>query len=151
MGLGALRRQRQNPGQRLFGRGDLFSYAWVLEASLGILPTLTLQTYNRLLYSTAHHTEFFVLADPRTLVPTDPTPYFGVVDQALTSLISNSVLRWEYLPGAYLSIAHTHRTTFAEGGMAVRFEPGRGFSNLSATGATKEDIVFVKLVHLFSL
>jgi hypothetical protein len=142
---------RSSSDEPVFGRADLFSYAWVLEATLGILPTLTLQTYNRLLYSTAHHTEFFLLADPRTLVPTDPTPYFGVVDQALTSLISNSILRWEYLPGAYLSVAHTHRTTFDEGGMEVRFEPGRGFSNLSTTGATKEDIIIVKLVHLFSL
>lgn len=142
---------RSADDEPVFGRGDLFSYTGVLRATLGILPTLTLQTFNQLLYSTAHHTDFFILTDPRTLVPTDPTPYFGVVDQALTSLISNSILRWEYIPGSFLFVAYTHRTTLSEGGMEVRFDPRRGFTNLAAMGARNEDIVFVKLVHLFSL
>lgn len=135
----------------VFGRGQLHSYTAVLRATLGILPTLTLQTYNQLLYSTAHHTEFFILTAPSVLVPTDPTPYFGVVDQALTSLISNSILRWEYLPGSFLFVAYTHRTTLSENGMEVKFDPRRGFTNLAAMRAGNEDIVFVKLVHLFSL
>ena len=142
---------RSAADEPVFGRGDLFSYTLVLRATLGILPTLTLQSFNQLLYSTAHHDEFFILTDPQTLVPTDPTPYLGLVDQALTSLISNSILRWEYLPGSFLFVAYTHRTTLSEGGMEVRFEPKNGFTNLRASGAANEDVIFVKLVHLFSL
>ncbi len=142
---------RSADDEPVFGRGDLFSYTAMLRATLGILPTLTLQSFNQLLYSTAHHTSFFILTDPQTLVPTDPTPYMGVVDQALTSLISNSILRWEYLPGSFLFIAYTHRTSLSEGGMEVRFNPRLGLTNLGAMGAANEDVVFVKLVHLFSL
>ena len=138
-------------GEAVFGRATLLSYTGVLRGTIGILPTLTLQTFNQLYYSTAHHTEFFILTAPDTLVPTDPAPYAGVVDQALTSLISNSILRWEYIPGSFLFVAYTHRTTFSEGGMTVKFEPGKGFSNLGLSGAANEDIAFVKLVHLFSL
>ena len=138
-------------GEPVFGRGDLFSYTGVIRATLGILPTLTLQTFNQLLYSTAHHTDFFILTAPDTLVPTDPGPYYGVVDQALTSLISNSILRWEYMPGSFLFVAYTHRTTLSQGGMEVKFNPRLGFTNLGSSGAANEDIAFVKLVHLFSL
>ncbi len=142
---------RNAADEPIFGTGDLFSYTLMLRATLGILPTLTLQSFNQLLYSTAHHSEFFILTDPQTLVPTDPTPYLGFVDQALTSLISNSILRWEYLPGSFLFVAYTHRTTLSEGGMEVRFVPKNGFTNLRASGAANEDVIFVKLVHLFSL
>jgi hypothetical protein len=138
-------------GEPVFARGTLLSYTGVLRGTLGILPTLTLQSFNQLYYATAHHTDFFILTAPEVLVATDPTPYAGIVDQALTSLISNSILRWEYRPGSFLFVAYTHRTSFSEGGMTVKFEPGRGFGNLVQTGAANEDIVFVKLVQLFSL
>lgn len=138
-------------GEPVFGRASVLSYTGVLRATIGILPTLTLQTFNQLYYLSAHHTEFFILTAPDTLVPTDPAPYTGVVDQALTSLISNSILRWEYMPGSFLFVAYTHRTSFSEGGMTVKFDPRRGFTNLGVPGAANEDIAFVKLVHLFSL
>ncbi|MEZ4450704.1 MAG: DUF5916 domain-containing protein [Nannocystaceae bacterium] len=138
-------------GDPVFGRGDLYSYTAVLRATLGILPTLTLQSFNQLLYSTAHHTEFFILTDPRTLAPTDPAPYYGVVDKSFTSLISNSILRWEYLPGSFLFVVYTHRTAVDDSGNPVQFSPRQGFTNLGVPGVGNEDIVFVKLVHLFSL
>lgn len=85
------------------------------------------------------------------LAATDAAPYFGVVDQGLSSFISNTILRWEYLPGSFLFVAYTHRTVLTEGGMRVTFRPGSGFSNLVAPGAQDEDIVFIKLQHLFGL
>lgn len=135
----------------VFARANVNSYTGVLRGTLGILPTLTLQTFNQLYYLAAHHTDFFILTAPSVLVPTDPRPYAGVVDQALSSFISNTILRWEYLPGSFLFVAYTHRTTLSEGGMTVKFRPGAGFSNLVAPAAQNEDIVFVKLQHLFGL
>ena len=85
------------------------------------------------------------------LVGVDSAPYAGVVDQGLTSLISNTILRWEYIPGSFLFAAFTHRTALSENGMPVDFRPGSAFGNLAATGATHEDILFIKLVHLFAL
>lgn len=135
----------------VFGRAVINSYTGVLRGTLGILPNLTLQSFNQLYYLSAHHNDFFILTSPSVLMPTDPRPYSGVVDQALSSFISNTILRWEYLPGSFLFVAYTHRTTLSEGGMTVVFRPGAGFSNLLAPGAQNEDIVFVKLQHLFGL
>lgn len=137
--------------EAVFGRANVTSYTGVLRGTLGILPNLTLQTFNQLYYLSAHHTDFFILTAPNVLVPTDPTPYFGVVDQGLSSFISNSILRWEYRPGSFLFVAYTHRTTLTEGGMQVFFRPGAGFTNLAAPGAANEDILFIKLQHLFGL
>lgn len=136
-------------GEPVFGAADLISTEGTLRATLGILPTLTVQTYNQLLYSTAHHDDFFILEDPRTLVPTDPAPYQGEVDQSLTALTSNTIARWEYLPGSFLFLVYTHRTRLDGGGMRVKFSPELAFTNLTRAGAEDEDILFVKLVHLF--
>jgi hypothetical protein len=140
-------------GEPVFGRAKDISYTGVLRGTLGILPTLTLQSFNQLYYRSAHHDAFFILTAPNVLLPTDPTPYYGMVDQGLTSFISNSILRWEYLPGSFLFVVYTHRTSFTEGGGSgpVFFKAGSGFSNLIAYSAQDEDIVFIKLQHLFGL
>jgi len=135
----------------IFGLANVMSTEGTLGGTLGITPTLTLQTYNQLLYSTAHHDAFFVLEDPTTLVWTDPRPYEGAVDQSLTALTSNSILRWEYMPGSFLYAVYTHRTVLDAGGMVVTFRPGSAFSDLGADAAEHEDLIFVKLVHLFGL
>ncbi len=135
----------------VFGRARVNSYTGLLRGTLGILPTLTLQSFNQLYYLSAHHDDFFILTAPGVLAPTDAAPYYGVVDQGLSSFISNTILRWEYLPGSFLFVAYTHRTTLSEGGMPVTFRPGSGFRNLVAAGAANEDIVFLKLQHLFGL
>ena len=140
----------EQPG--LFARAEIVTLTGVLRGTIGVTPTLTIQTYNQLLYSTARHSDFFYLTAPDVLTPIpgpELGPYDGFVDQGLTSLISNSILRWEYLPGSFFYAAFTHRTTFSEGGMRVAFSPARGFTNLVADGALDEDILFVKLVHLF--
>lgn len=135
----------------IFGAADLISTNGTLRFTLGITPRLTIQGYNQLLYSTAHHDEFFELTAPDTLVPTNAAPYLGQVDQSLTALISNSILRWEYWPGAFAYLVYTHRTTFDGSSMLVRFNPSRTFTDLGRNAATHEDIVFLKLVHLFAL
>ncbi|MCA9716377.1 MAG: carbohydrate binding family 9 domain-containing protein [Myxococcales bacterium] len=136
----------------VFARGDIITMTTVLRGTIGILPTLTLQTYNQLLYTTARHDEFFYLTAPDVLVTlsrVQSAPYVGVVDQGLTSLISNSILRWEYTPGSFLFLAYTHRTALGEGGAPVAYRPGNQFANLVAPGARDEDILFVKMVYLF--
>ena len=137
--------------EAVFARARVNSYTGLIRGTLGILPTLTLQSFNQLYYLSAHHTDFFILTAPNVLAPTDAAPYFGVVDQGLSSFISNTILRWEYLPGSFLFVAYTHRTALSEGGMRVTFRPGSGFSNLVAPGAQNEDIIFIKLQHLFGL
>ncbi|HEY8377289.1 MAG TPA: DUF5916 domain-containing protein, partial [Nannocystis sp.] len=97
-------------GEPVFGRARRIEYAGVLRGTLGILPNLTLQTFNQLYFLSARHTEFFILESPDVLVPTNPAPYAGEVDQGLTSFISNSILRWEYRPGSFLFFVYTHRT-----------------------------------------
>jgi len=142
----------------VFGRAKVLSYTGVLRGTLGILPNLTLQSFNQLYYLSAHHDQFYILTAPNVLLPTDPAPYYGQVDQGLSSFISNSILRWEYLPGSFLFVVYTHRTAFTEGGASIApgggpifFRPGSGFSNLLATRAQDEDIIFIKLQHLFGL
>jgi hypothetical protein len=151
----ALERERwvgtNDDDEPVFGRADMLSTEGTLGGTLGITPTLTLQTFNQLLYSTAHHDAFFVLESPTTLVWTDPRPYEGYVDQSLTALTSNSILRWEYMPGSFLYAVYTHRTVLDAGGMVVTFRPGSAFSDLVADTAEHEDLIFVKLVHLFGL
>jgi hypothetical protein len=145
-------------GEPVFGRAKVISYTGVLRGTLGILPNLTLQSFNQLYYLSAHHDQFYILTAPNVLLPTDPTPYYGQVDQGLSSFISNSILRWEYLPGSFLFVVYTHRTSFSEGGAGttpgggpIFFRPGSGFSNLVAYRAQDEDIIFIKLQHLFGL
>lgn len=140
-------------GVPVFARARVVNLTGVLRATLGILPTLTLQTYNQLVYATARHNRFLELPEPDVLVPLNETqaaPYAGMVDQGLTSLISNTILRWEYLPGSFLFAVYTHRTVLSEGGM-VMFSGARGFTNLRHPDAQNEDIIFIKLVHLFGL
>lgn len=137
--------------QPIFGRARTARNNLDVRMTLGILPTLSISTWNQFLYVTAHHTDFFVLDDPQTLTPTDPAPWTGLVDQGLTSLVSNTILRWEYLPGSFVFLAYTHRTRLGEGGMRVDYVPGRWFTNLGREGAAREDTLFVKLVHLFTL
>jgi hypothetical protein len=133
----------------VFGAADVITTTALVRATIGISTRVALTTYNQLLYSTAHHDQFFILRDPQTLDPTDPAPYEGVVDQGLTSLVSNTILRWEYLPGSFFFLAFTHRTRLSENGMTIDYAPGKAFTNLGRSGVTHEDILFVKLVHLF--
>ncbi len=135
----------------VFARARVNSYTGVLRGTLGILPTLTLQSFNQLYHLSAHHTDFFILTAPDVLLPTAAGPYFGVVDQSLSSFISNTILRWEYLPGSFLFIAYTHRTALSAGGMPVTFRPGSGFRDLVTPAARHEDLIFIKLQHLFGL
>ena len=106
--------------------------------------------WNRLFYATATHDRFFELTDPSTLVPTDPTPWSDAVDIGTTSFISNAIFRWEYLPGSFMFLTYTHRSILDERG-AVTYSPSRMFSNLGGDGPSREDTVFLKVMHLFAL
>nr|WP_255216504.1 DUF5916 domain-containing protein [Pseudenhygromyxa sp. WMMC2535] len=133
----------------IFARATIMSTNLNLRGTLAITPRLSLTTYNQLLYSTAHHDEFFELRAPDELVLTDPDPWYGAVDQGLTSLTSNSILRWEYLPGSFLFVAYTHRTSLSESEGEIQYVALRGLTNLAADAAQHEDVLFVKLGYLF--
>jgi hypothetical protein len=133
----------------IFGAGNLITANFTLRGTIGFTPTLSLTSYNQMFHSTAAHTEFFVLSDPATLVSTDAAEWSGVVDQALSSLVSNSILRWEYRPGSFLFVAYTHRTNVPRGGMTVRYRPGDAWANIAASDARREDVFFVKLTRWF--
>ena len=90
------------------------------------------------------------MTEPDVLVPVaDPGDYEGVVDQGLTSLVSNTILSWEFLPGSFAFLAYTHRSVFSENGMQVDYMATRQFSNLLQENARHEDILFLKVSHLF--
>lgn len=137
--------------EAVFGRAYVTQYIGVLRGTLGILPNLTLQTFNQLYFLSARHTDFFILERPGTLVPTNPAPYAGEVDQGLTSFISNSILRWEYRPGSFLFFVYTHRTVLSDFSPRFSYRPLGGLANLVAPGVANEDILFLKLQHMFGL
>lgn len=133
----------------IFARATILTTNVRLRLTLAITPRLSLTSYNQLFYSTAHHYEFFELAAPDVIVPIARDPWFGEVDRGLTSLVSNSILRWEYLPGSFLFVAYTHRTVLSESDGVVEYRADKGFTNLVASGARHEDVLFVKLAYLF--
>lgn len=138
-------------GEPVFGRAYVVQYIGVLRGTLGLLPNLTLQSFNQLYFLSARHTDFFILTAPDTLVPTNPAPYINEVDQGLTSFISNSILRWEYRPGSFLFFVYTHRTVLSNFSPKFSYAPLGGLSNLVVPGVANEDILFVKLQHMFGL
>ncbi len=132
----------------IFGRGEILTTNANLRLTLAITPTLSLTSFNQLFYSAAHHTDFLELRAPDVLVPIDPEPWFGTVDRGLTSLVSNSILRWEYLPGSFLFVAYTHRSALSESDGVIRYQSAKAFTNLLADGSQHEDVLFIKLAYL---
>ncbi len=133
----------------IFARATIMTFNTSLRATLAITPQVSLTSFNQLFYSTAHHTSFYELTDPRTLVPIDSEGWYGEVDRAFTSIISNTILRWEYLPGSFLFVAYTHRSALAQNADLLTFAYTKQFTNLSAAGAQHEDVLFLKLGYLF--
>ena len=85
------------------------------------------------------------------LVPIAADPWLGTVDRGLTSLVSNSILRWEYLPGSFLFVAYTHRSALSQSQGVLRYSTAAAFTNLVADGSRHEDVLFIKLAYLFGL
>jgi hypothetical protein len=135
----------------IFGRADILTTNANLRLTLAITPTLSLTSFNQLFYSAAHHTEFLELRAPDLLVPIAADPWYGNVDRGLTSLVSNSILRWEYLPGSFLFVAYTHRSALPEFQGIVSYRSEKAFTNLVANGAQHEDVLFIKLAYLFGM
>ncbi|KIG16266.1 hypothetical protein DB30_04726 [Enhygromyxa salina] len=133
----------------IFARAQIHTTNAEVRLTLAITPELSLTSYNQLFYSAAHHTDFLELRAPDLLVPIARDPWFGAVDRGLTSLTSNSILRWEYLPGSFVFVAYTHRTALPEGEGVIEYRSANAFTNLVATGARHEDVLFMKLAYLF--
>ncbi len=143
--------EREADEMPIFGRGEINTINTTIRLTLGITPTLSLTSYNQLYYLTAHHYEFFELRAPDQLVSTSADPWFGAVDQGLTTLTSNSILRWEYLTGSFLFVAYTHRSALPESMGVIRYQVAAPFTNLVANGSRHEDVLFIKLAYLFGL
>ena len=143
--------EREADAMPIFARATIHSVEVSLRASLAITPQLSLSSYNQLLHTTAHHTEFFELPSPETLVSIAPDDWFGIVDRGLSSLVSNTILRWEYLPGSFLFVAYTHRSVRSRSGERLDWRFLDAFTNLAATDTQQEDLLFVKLGYLFGL
>lgn len=143
--------EREADEMPIFARANINTIAATIRLTLAITPTLSLTSFNQLYYRTAHHYEFFELRAPDLLASTSADPWFGVVDQGLTSLTSNSILRWEYLPGSFLFVAYTHRSALPENMGVIRYQVAAPFTNLVADGSRHEDVLFVKLAYLFGL
>jgi hypothetical protein len=141
--------ERDGDNMPIFARAVIHTINATVRLTLAITPRLSMTSYNQLFYSIAHHTEFFELQAPDLLVGTDPTAWFGLVDRGLSSLTSNSILRWEYLPGSFLFVAFTHRSALPQSGEVLMYRPGDPITNLGAPGSTHEDVLFVKLAYLF--
>ncbi len=135
----------------IFARAVIMTLDVSLRASLAITPQLSLTSYNQLLHTTAHHTEFFELASPETLVSIASDDWFGTVDRGLSSLVSNTILRWEYLPGSFLFVAYTHRSVRSRSGERLDWQLADAFRNLAQPATQHEDLLFVKLGYLFGL
>jgi hypothetical protein len=141
--------EREDDQMPIFARAEILTTNVNLRLTLAITPTLSLTSYNQLFYLVAHHYEFFELTAPDVLVSTAADPWFGLVDRGLTSITSNSILRWEYLPGSFLFVAYTHRSALSESGDVIEYAVAKAFTNLVADGATHEDVLFIKLAYLF--
>ncbi|MFO7564537.1 MAG: DUF5916 domain-containing protein [Enhygromyxa sp.] len=143
--------EREADSMPIFARAKILTTNANLHVTLAITPTLSLTSFNQLLYSVAHHYEFLELRAPDVLAPIDADPWLGTVDRGLTSLVSNSILRWEYLPGSFLFVAYTHRSALSESVGVLRYAASAAFTNLVADGSRHEDVLFVKLAYLFGL
>ncbi|EDM75966.1 hypothetical protein PPSIR1_19874 [Plesiocystis pacifica SIR-1] len=143
--------EREIDAKPIFARAALINSNINFRLTLAITPRLSLTSFNQLLYSTARHYSFYQLDAPDLLVAIERDPWFGTVDRGLTSLTSNSILRWEYLPGSFLFVAYTHRTVLSETEGVVEYRPEKMFTNLGAGNARHEDVLFVKLAYLFGL
>ncbi len=128
-----------------------------LRGTFAFTRALTLQSFGQLLRSVQRYTAVRTLSDPDTLAPCAA----GCADAALpasfdgdfTSVIVNTVLRWELRPGSALYLVYTHNSQVtpeelgrvADGEWAFR-SALRGLGRVPA-----DDVVAVKLTLLWSL
>jgi hypothetical protein len=97
----------------IFGRRDVDQYDLTLRGSLVFTQTLTLQIYNQLFTAQGRYYNFSKLGYSGEL---HSYPYIGNDDFNETSLNTNVVLRWEYLPGSTLFAVWSHGRQFSEPG-----------------------------------
>lgn len=90
----------------VFGRRDTRSVDVTVRSSITFRPNLSLQVYAQLFAARGRYGQFQILRDRDTLVPFDAYPKRN--EFAFSSLQTNAVLRWEYLPGSTLYLVWTH-------------------------------------------
>ncbi len=128
-----------------------------LRGTLAFSRALTLQSFGQLLRSVQRYTAVRTLADPDTLAAceagcADAAPP-AVFNGDFTSVIVNTVLRWELRPGSALYLVYTHNSQVtadelgrvADGEWALR-SALRGLGRVPA-----DDVLAVKLTLLWSL
>jgi hypothetical protein len=146
-------------GRPLFGDLELRQLTTTLRSSAAITRKLTLQVFAQLLRAAQRYTGASVLDDPYTLRPCNDArtcsdaPGAGALDDDLTSLIVNAVVRWEFLPGSTVFAVYTHNQEVTPALRGVtsdgRFTIGRALATLGDVPA--DDVIAVKLSYLWSL
>src|SRR5262249_10185736 len=139
-------------GLPLFGALELEQLEVTLRGTAAFTRDLSLQLFGQLLRSAQHYSSVYVLRDPLTLTPCEPATCMEAdppasYDRDLTSLIVNTVLRWEFRPGSTLYVVYTHNHQIQ--GQRGRFALG---DSLSALGSTPADnVIALKLSYLWAL
>jgi len=104
---------RNGIDRSVFGSRDISELEMTLRGSLVFTHDLTLQAYGQFFFAKGRYDDFRYLERSSALLPFE---YAGQADFNETSLQSNIVLRWEYMPGSTLFAVWSHSRKFEEGG-----------------------------------
>ena len=128
----------------VFGDLDFDQFEAGLRSTLSFSRDLTFQLFAQYLHARGRHDDFRELVAPETL---SPFVYSGSPDFQSTSLLSNAVLRWEFLPMSAAYLVWTHR--------AVLDGDEPGFAPLASADGTfrarGDDVVLFKFGYLWQL
>jgi hypothetical protein len=112
----------------IFGQQSARIFDSTLRMGLAINRRLTLDFYSQLLYGQVHFERYSELINPSTLVPTqlgtDPS-------RDSLSLTMNLILRYEYQPGAFLSLVALHRQQVGAGVADPGYGTGLGMLGIA--------------------
>jgi len=90
----------------VFGNRDTRALDMTLRSSFSFSPDLSLQFYGQFFLANGIYRDFQMLATRDELV--DIEDYPKQLDFSLKSLVTNLVMRWEYLPGSTIYVVWSH-------------------------------------------
>ena len=126
----------------VFGDLDFDQLEARLRSSLSFTRDFTLQLFAQYLHARGRHDDFRELVAPDVL---SPFAYSGTPDFQTTSLLCNTVLRWEYLPMSAAYLVWTHRASLS--GDDPAFAPLDSAQDAFRTRG--DDVVLLKLNYLW--
>ncbi|HEX2395703.1 MAG TPA: DUF5916 domain-containing protein [Bacteroidales bacterium] len=90
----------------VFGKRDTKALDFTLRSSFSFSPDLSLQFYGQFFLAKGIYKDFEILINSDELVFAENYP--KQLDFSLKSLVTNLVMRWEYLPGSTLYVVWSH-------------------------------------------